>query len=138
MTEEVVIRGRCVCGTVTIEAQALGREIGVCHCALCRQWAGGPFMAIECHELVDLRGTSAVTTFPSSEWAHRAFCNQCGSSLYFRMNDGSFLAVAAGLFDLGHDWQLTDELFMENKPCYYGFAGSTRQWIGDGVERADS
>jgi hypothetical protein len=138
MAEELTINGRCLCGAVEVTAQPIQQAIGACHCRMCRRWASGPYMGIECHDSLSLRGEAAVTTFQSSEWAYRAFCNQCGSHLFFRMNDGSLVVASSGLFDLDEAWQLTDEVFMEDKPGQYAFTGTLRQWLGDGEQRWDA
>ncbi len=137
MNEGLAVNGSCLCGAVTLTAYPVRRAITLCHCGMCRQWTGGPYMGIECHEPLALSDDAPVTRFPSSPWACRGFCNQCGSHLFFRTNNGHVLVVAAGLFQLDDGWQITDELFMETKPKYYALTGSQRQWIGDGVRRAD-
>lgn len=119
MSDELAIKGRCLCGAVEVSAYPVRQAIAVCHCRMCRRWAGGPFMAVECHDGIELHGERYVTRFASSAWAHRAFCNQCGSNLYFRMNDHSFVALASGLFELGPEWPITDEVFTEEKPGHY-------------------
>jgi len=137
MTENGSLTGHCLCGDLMVRAYPMRQVIGVCHCRMCRKWCGGPYMGIECHDAVEVMGRSSVATFASSEWAYRAFCSQCGSHLFFRMNDGSMTVVAAGLFDLDETWQLTDEVFMEDKPPHYAFKETQRQWIGDGERLVD-
>ncbi|WP_291972226.1 hypothetical protein [Candidatus Symbiopectobacterium sp.] len=41
-------KGQCLCGAVTVEVpEACVHEVSVCHCNMCRQWGGGPLLAVE-------------------------------------------------------------------------------------------
>lgn len=126
--------GRCLCGTVRIEAEpdigglAEG-GLGACHCGMCRRWTSSAFV-----EIASKPGTvkveGPVKVFQSSEWAERAFCENCGSPLWYRITAGGQdqgqYQLSAGLFDNAADLKLKLEVFIDKKPDGYAFAGKHR------------
>lgn len=121
--------GKCLCGAVTVAATAAKNHIGACHCSICRTWSGGPFLAAECGQDVQFSGEDKISVFASSEWAERGFCSQCGTHLFYRLKEGGFYAVSIGLFDQ-HDWVLSEEIFVDEKPAFYDFAQDTKKMTG--------
>lgn len=122
---------RCLCGAVRFTVTPQKTEMGVCHCEMCRRWSGGVFMAVECRDLVVENGGS-LSVFASSEWAERGFCRVCGSSLFWRMRDGhgGHLAVAFQSFEDQGSFAFTKEIFIEEKPPQYDFAGERARKTG--------
>ena len=41
-------KGSCLCGAVRFTAKNMSKEVGACHCSMCRKWGGGPFMEVDC------------------------------------------------------------------------------------------
>lgn len=119
--------GHCLCGAVRFRATPLSRAMSVCHCSLCRRWAGGVGMAVACDPALQLDDDSALGVYRSSEWGERVFCRACGSSLFWRARDGSALMVSAQAFDDPSVFELTLEIFVDDQPCNYAFAQSTRR-----------
>ena len=114
--------GRCLCGAVTFEADAVETGYHACHCGMCRRWSGGPLLAARVGG-VTFAGEDAPATHASSEWAERGFCRRCGSSLFYRLRaDGGFL-LAVGAFDDQTPFTLDGEIFVDHKPAGYAFAG---------------
>ena len=104
--------------------------MGVCHCSMCRRWSGGTFMAVECGANVDIEDESALGIFSSSDWGERVFCKSCGSTLFWRMRDGSTTVVAAQAFDDPGAFAFTSEIYVDEKPHNYDFANNTRKMTG--------
>ena len=121
--------GRCMCGAVTVTAEPAREALTVCHCAMCRQWTSSMFMAIETKEgSVEIEGP--VRVFQSSDWAERAFCEICGSNLWYRITaegpmHGQY-QLAAGLFETGAR-EVGLEVFIDHKPSGYALAGERKQ-----------
>ncbi|MDC7808068.1 GFA family protein [Luteimonas sp BLCC-B24] len=118
------LRGRCLCGGVSLSVPADTRDVDVCHCGACRRWHGGPAMVL--HAGGDLRieaGDDRVRRYPSSAWAERAFCAVCGSGLFFRLTGDDQAFVPAGLFDAIPGARLHSEIFTDAQPGWYAFAG---------------
>ncbi|WP_377191708.1 GFA family protein [Ruegeria meonggei] len=122
------LQGQCMCGAVTVTATPAKDSLGACHCDQCRRWTSSMLMTFPAQEGYAALGP--VKTFTSSDWAERAFCSECGSSLWYRITlpgerHGS-TQMAAGLFqDTGNPLRL--ELFIDKKPDGYAFEGERRQ-----------
>ncbi len=117
--------GGCLCGAVRFVATLKDDELGVCHCGMCRKWAGGPFVTAS-SEQVTWEDDSHVATFTSSQWAERGFCDTCGSTLFYRLTAGGSKGrtiIAAGSLDDLDGLRLTREIFTDKKPEGYCFAG---------------
>jgi hypothetical protein len=125
-------KGSCLCGGVTLHVPVLEGDVGVCHCSMCRKWAGGPFFALECSEDITIEGEEFVGVYASSEWAERAFCKRCGSNLFYRLKEGGFKALSAGLFAQS-DLHMAQQIFIDEKPAYYDFANDTPKLTGEEV-----
>ena len=124
------LQAKCLCGGIRIDADFETTKVGVCHCDVCRRWAGGPFMALEGAQNVVLAGTDFLSTYESSSWGERGFCRKCGSALFFRTKDQSFYGIAAMAFDELTDAELADQIFIDSKPAWYAFANDTKTLTG--------
>lgn len=125
--------GRCLCGSVKFRASPKKAEVGVCHCSMCRKSAAGPFFAIDCGDSLVFDDETTLGVYGSSEWAERGFCNQCGSTVFWRLKDRSANIVAIDLFDDPGELKLDHEVFIDEKPGYYSFAEKTHQLTGKQV-----
>jgi len=70
--------GKCLCGSVTLEVEYASNELAACHCRMCRNWSGGPMLALDCKDAVKISGDANVTRYASSENPgydrRRSFC----------------------------------------------------------------
>lgn len=122
-------QGQCLCGAVRFTAKIGAREIGVCHCSMCRRWSGGVFLAVEC-ESVSFEDDSHLGVFSSSEWGERCFCTSCGSTLMWRSKNGSHIEVSVQTFDDPSSFRFVSQIFIDEKPTSYSFAEATRTMTG--------
>ena len=95
--------GRCLCGAVTYEVHGPLRDVFLCHCVECRRWGGyiGAFTATRTEHLV-VGETQALRWIdsPASDLnARRAFCGECGSSLFWDSPDRDRVSIAVGTLD---------------------------------------
>ncbi len=124
------IKGQCLCGGVAFTTPAIER-LDVCHCNMCRRWTGGPFIGADYRSAITLTRTDTLAWYDSSEWAKRGFCSNCGSSLFYRLNgNDEFWAVSAGALDLPDGLPIEKEIFIDEKPDYYAFAGERPRLTG--------
>lgn len=121
--------GRCLCGAVRFRAARVAAEVHACHCGMCRRWSGGPELAVEAGTEVVFEGAENIAVFRSSDWAERAFCRICGSHLFFRTIETGGYSISPGLFDDESAFVLTEEIFIDHKPAFYGFAQATEKLI---------
>lgn len=118
--------GHCLCGAVNINAK-VSNQLCVCHCNMCQHWSGGPAMFLDSLEAPTLQGEEHISIYSSSAWAERAFCNCCGSHLFYKMKgDKPFYYLMAGLFDNISHVQFNMQIYVDKKPCYYAFANETK------------
>lgn len=124
------LQAKCLCGGVRIDADLESQEVGVCHCDICRRWAGGPFMAVEASENVIIAGTDLLGIYESSGWGERGFCNACGTTLFWRSKDAAHYAISAMAFDDLTEAELTKQIFIDSKPGWYALANETQTMTG--------
>ncbi len=129
------LHGRCLCGESRLQARVLKDEADACHCGMCRRWAGGAYVGVEVAEL-EFEPGAPLLVYRSSEWAERVSCARCGGGLAWRMADGSFANVPLAVFDPPLDLPLAVEIFIDEKPSGYAFAGSTHKMTGADVAAA--
>lgn len=85
LSEQSVLSGSCLCGAITYQVELPSRWCAHCHCELCRRshgaafvtWFGVPFTQFRL-----VTGEDCLRRFASSPEARRAFCRECGSSLF--------------------------------------------------------
>lgn len=117
-----MIKGHCMCGAVTVSVAKLGETMNACHCEMCRRWTGSAFVAV--HALSDdVTMNGLVKTIASSDWATRGWCDTCGSTLFYRVNNDGSYGLAAGLFDDLAGKVMSVEYFIDQKPAGFAFAG---------------
>jgi hypothetical protein len=123
--------GSCLCGAVTYKA-SVKTGAGVCHCAMCRSWSGGPFMAAHASGDVEFTGSDNIARYSSSEWAERGFCNRCGSNLFYHLlprpglPDGEYILSAGTIKEQQH-FEFDNEVYYEHAPGWYAFANEDQR-----------
>ena len=121
--------GGCQCGAVRYRAVVKDDDLHGCHCGICRHIAGGPFLGVDVSELEFDEG-AALTRYKASEWATRTFCSRRGTALAWQTDDGHYQTVAAWTLDRAPEGSLTLEIFIEEKPAGYAFAGDATRMTG--------
>lgn len=121
--------GHCLCGVVTYSAEDIDTDMHSCHCAMCRRWGGGPAFATSVGK-VTFTGEENIGRFDSSEWAERGFCKRCGSNLFYRLKEADHYVMMMGTFDDVTPFKLAGEIFVDEKPALYNFAGDHPRMTG--------
>ncbi len=127
------LSGSCLCGKVRFTAVPQKDEMGVCHCEMCRKWTGGTYMAVACGTSVEFDGKDSLGVYKSSDYGERVFCKECGTSLAWRMQDGSHTSLSAQAFDNPGRFKFTSEIFTDEQPDNYKFANETTRMTGPEV-----
>lgn len=125
----MAMTGQCLCGAVKFTAQGVPHDVGACHCSMCRRWNGGPGFAVEVGS-VAFEGEQDLVRYQSSPWAERGFCRKCGSNLFYRIQQSDQYLMAPGAFDDQSAFRMALEVFVDDKPGYYDFAGERRKMTG--------
>jgi hypothetical protein len=121
------IEGKCLCGAVTVRVGPKRRNVEACHCSMCRRWGGSAYVGVQCGSDVLFVGEENVVRYRSSEWAERGFCGRCGSNLFFHYLPKDTYGLLAGLFPDDALLPLSEEIFIDEKPDYYAFAGDAEK-----------
>ncbi|MEM8554774.1 MAG: GFA family protein [Pseudomonadota bacterium] len=97
--------------------------ITVCHCDMCRRWTGA-FIEIPA-KIGSVSHDGPVRAYASSAQVERAWCDRCGSTLWYLYKEGETrdYSFNAGLVDGAGGLILTREDFIDRKPAGYAFAG---------------
>lgn len=92
--------GGCLCGDVRYHVNGPLRPVVACYCRQCQKTSGN-FVAATAARRGDLQltGSQNLTWFQSSERARRAFCANCGSSLFWDCADNDQVSIMAGTLD---------------------------------------
>lgn len=130
MADGLDTSGGCLCGAVRFTAKLSSRDVQVCHCGMCRRWAGGPLMFVEVDGVPRFEGREAIGVYRSSDIGERGFCARCGSILFWKVAGEDRYTFAAGALDDASKLVLTREIFIEDKPHFYDFANATEKVAG--------
>ncbi|MCP3888396.1 MAG: GFA family protein [Desulfobulbaceae bacterium] len=123
-------KGNCLCGSVQVNVSKVKKNVGACHCSMCRKWGGGPLLAVDCGTDVSFEGNENITVYNSSEWAERGFCSKCGSHLFYRLKETNQYIMSVGLFGDEEQFFLDHQIFIDEKPHFYSFAEETLNMTG--------
>lgn len=121
--------GGCLCGRVLYVAEGVREGFWACHCATCRRWTSGPMLGVEVAR-VRFEGEDAITRYRSSSWAERGFCMSCGTALFYRVIEADRWFLSLGAFDDQTRWHMAGEMFIDEKPAWYSFAGERPRLTG--------
>ncbi|MEM8693745.1 MAG: GFA family protein [Pseudomonadota bacterium] len=110
-----------MCGAVRFVARNVPSTFSICHCPSCRRWTGSALFEVSVKtEDLTWTGDAHIMTRATSDWAERAWCQDCGTNLYFRQTKqdkwfgGTDLPL--GLFDDPNGFVLTHEIFTDHAP----------------------
>jgi hypothetical protein len=115
--------GKCLCGAVSFLVEEVSPQVHACHCSMCRNWCGGPGLAVKVGR-IEFTGEEHIGRYDSSAWADRGFCRRCGTSLFYRLKEANQYFVWQGTFNDQTPFRLTGEIYVDEKPSGYEFAGA--------------
>jgi hypothetical protein len=114
-------RGSCLCGETAFEVDGPLRDAVACHCTQCRKQTGH-YLSATSAAIADFRlvKDSHVRWFRSSATARRAFCEQCGSTLFWQADSHPHrISIAAGSIDGPTGIVTEGHIFCADKGDYY-------------------
>ena len=83
-----MMTGRCLCGEIQYECSGEPLLIVHCHCESCRRQTSSPMTTFLIVPRATLRFTRGQPKeFASSPAVRRSFCGDCGSPIYYRVDD---------------------------------------------------
>lgn len=120
--------GSCLCGSVTYTVKGPLRPSVACHCSQCRKTSGHYWSATQVPtERLTITNDAGLTWFRSSDSAQRAFCNRCGSSLFWTLDCEDQTSIATGTLDGDTGLKTTKHIFVKDKGDYYDIEGGPEQ-----------
>ncbi len=119
-TDDVSVKGSCLCGQVSFELTDKLREVVYCHCQQCRKTSGHfvAATAVGSGHLVFLND-AGLSWYRSSDTAQRGFCKQCGSSLFWRPEHGEYVGVWAGSLESPTGIGESKHIYVDDAGDYY-------------------
>ena len=129
-----MLSGSCMCGSVLYEITGDCREIIACHCNECRK-ASGHFTAATATipENLKLVNEAGLKWYRSSSIAQRGFCQNCGSTLFWKPDSGDRISVYVGTIDGQTKLALSSHIFVEEKGDYYEIEDNVEQYAKGGA-----
>ena len=125
----MAITGGCHCGNIWFEGKGALGAVHVCHCDDCARWSGGPSISVDFADGIEINGK--VAWYQSSERGERGFCPKCGSALFYRLQDKSYINVAVGQLDNRAAIETIDShIFIDRKPGFYDFSDTAPRLTG--------
>jgi NAD(P)-dependent dehydrogenase (short-subunit alcohol dehydrogenase family) len=94
--------GSCLCGGVKYRIDGPMRDVIECHCDRCRRTSGHHFAATQVHvDDIELDPSETLSWFapPDDSGVRYAFCQTCGSSLFWTADGSDAWSVCAGSLD---------------------------------------
>ena len=115
-----MLKGQCECGAVAFEVSDVRKEVTFCHCGQCRRFSGHHWAATNApFDSLHFTNDAGLKWYASSDWAKRGFCKECGSSLFYRMNDEEGIGIAAGCLETPTGLTPGKHIFIADKGDYY-------------------
>ncbi|EEA91852.1 GFA family protein [Pseudovibrio sp. JE062] len=115
-----MVTGKCECGKVQFQVEAVRDSVTVCHCSQCRRTSGHVWASTVAPEsAVTFTIDDGLEWYASSHFAKRGFCKGCGSSLFYKIHAEDYIAIAAGCLDEPNDLHIGKHIFVKDKGDYY-------------------
>ena len=116
MDKPLIRSGGCLCNAVRFTATLTNETVMACHCVQCQRWTGGgPLLNVRV-QAVEVTGEENIATYHASDWGERAFCRDCGATLYWRMQGREIDSIAVGLLDDQTGLSVGEEIFVDHRP----------------------
>ena len=120
--------GSCMCGAVKFEIHGAMADALACHCAQSRKMTGNYWTSTHVDD-ADLKFTkqAGLKWFTSSSEAKRGFCQECGSSLFWKKNGSDVTSICVGTIDGKSGVKLAGHIFCDFAGDYYTISGGNFQ-----------
>jgi len=131
--------GHCLCGGIRFQYTGPIGPLALCHCSQCRRVHGSAFSASAPVQKVRFQWTgdeSLIREFESRPGKYRAFCSECGSALYSRVDAiPGILRLRVGLINEPLGKEPAAHVFVGSKSDWFEISDATPQY--QKLERTD-
>jgi len=126
-----VNKGSCMCGEIQFEFSDTNCSFNLCHCQMCQKFSGsafGAFFRAKKETFKFIKGEDLEKIYPSSDWASRAFCSNCGSSIrYIYHEKPENVYLSAGLLDGKTELKPVRHIFTKDKCQWFDITDNIPQ-----------
>jgi hypothetical protein len=117
-----MLRGSCLCQAVVYTVAGPIDNASHCYCTMCQKQHGaaaGTYANVARSGLTIEQGENFITEYASSDHGRRAFCRQCGSTLFWRSEQTpERIAFTLGTLDSPFTGTVDVELYTDTKPAW--------------------
>ena len=119
----MVNKGSCLCSKVQYEIRCEFEDVLNCHCSMCRKLHASAFRTrakIRSSGWNTIKGEEYIKFYESSPGEYKAFCSECGSSLYTKFDrQPEVLGFPLGTLDTDPNVRATRHLYVGSKAPWY-------------------
>ena len=116
-------KGKCLCEGVQFSVSGSFGEVRYCHCSQCRRVTGSAFSAnakVKNSAFTLHSGDELIKEFEHKPGIHRAFCSNCGSPVYSRLDaDPDNIRIRLGSFEEVEGVDVTGHVWVGSKASWY-------------------
>ena len=124
--------GSCLCGSVRFEISGAMSDIIFCHCTQCRKSTGNFVASVSVEKkYFNLIQDNKLKWYASSDEAERGFCSTCGSNLFWKPKQESYICVWAGSIDEPNDLKGEAHIYTAFAGNYYSIEDNLPQFEHD-------
>lgn len=112
--------GGCHCGAVKYEAAGPLRDIVICHCGECQRLNGSAgWHSRAMNDRLSVTEDRGLAWYRITDRARRGFCRECGSPLFWQIDEQDSTGIVAGSLDDASDIAPIGHIFVRDKAPYY-------------------
>ncbi len=119
----MVNKGSCLCSKVQYEIHCEFEDVLNCHCSMCRKLHASAFRTrakIRSSGWNTIKGEEYIKFYESSLGEYKAFCSECGSSLYTKFDrQPEVLGFPLGTLDTDPNVRATRHIYVGSKAPWY-------------------
>jgi hypothetical protein len=115
--------GSCLCKRVRYEIDGPLKDVLNCHCSMCRKLHAAAFRtraSVRTKHWKTVAGEEFIKFYESSPGEHKAFCSECGSSLFTKFDrHPDWLGFPLGTLDSDPGVKPTRHVFVKSKAPWF-------------------
>ena len=130
----MINKGSCLCKRVQYEIDGDFSNVVNCHCTMCRKLHASAFRTsarIKSASWKTVTGEKFIKFYESSPKEYKAFCSECGSSLFTKFDDNpDVFGFPLGTLDTDPNLTPIKHIFVGNKAPWFEITDTLPQFKG--------
>jgi hypothetical protein len=111
----MIREGRCMCGAVRFRTSGEPLNVRACHCRNCQRALSSPFFARALFDQQAVAVDGPTAAHLSSPALERVFCKECGTRLFARRTNGTYIGVSVAVMDDRNAFVPTEHIWVSEK-----------------------